>query len=251
MKSVGESLQLLTGSYSWWSWSRSEPWWHSERIWPHPYFLCLFGFCLCLFGFCWSWQNSYFQSNCCGFFSAIWQICSDVIRVFLKKLSSSAWTIAVFQHKKAYLQICLDLSVLHLFLSGALWEEVQCTARVVDGYSAITGAHRHKVIIFKSHGQDWLHFEICKILKFIIDHVIKYNQLKLVKTRFRIKIQDFWHQGKKRLFIWLEIVCKDWWWAALMSPWESKESAGFNSSGCNASNWAHLCNLWEYFELSV
>ncbi len=38
MKSLGESLQLLTGSYSWWSWSWSKPLWHSERIWPHPYF---------------------------------------------------------------------------------------------------------------------------------------------------------------------------------------------------------------------
>ncbi len=65
-----------------------------------------------------------------------------------------------FNTRKLTYKICLDLSVLHLFLSGALWEEVQCSARDVDGYSAITGAHRHKLIIFKSHGQDLLHFEI-------------------------------------------------------------------------------------------
>jgi hypothetical protein len=49
-----------------------------------------------------------------------------------------------FNTRKLTYKICLDLSVLHLFLSGALWEEVQCTARVVDGYSAILGAHRHE-----------------------------------------------------------------------------------------------------------
>jgi len=33
-----------------------------------------------------------------------------------------------------------------LFLSGELWEEeVRCTAKVVDGYSAIAGAHRRHV----------------------------------------------------------------------------------------------------------
>jgi hypothetical protein len=49
-----------------------------------------------------------------------------------------------FNTRKLTYKICLDLSVLHLFLSGALWEEVQCTARVVDGYNAIPGAHRHE-----------------------------------------------------------------------------------------------------------
>jgi hypothetical protein len=39
------------------------------------------------------------------------------------------------QHKKAH--NCCDLSVPHLFLSGALREVVD------DGYSAIVGAHRH------------------------------------------------------------------------------------------------------------
>ncbi len=49
-----------------------------------------------------------------------------------------------FNTRKLTYKICLDLSVLHLFLSGAFWEAVQCTARVDNGYSAITGAHRHE-----------------------------------------------------------------------------------------------------------
>jgi hypothetical protein len=30
-----------------------------------------------------------------------------------------------------------------MFLSGALWEEVRCTAKVVDGHSAVPGAQGH------------------------------------------------------------------------------------------------------------
>jgi hypothetical protein len=45
------------------------------------------------------------------------------------------------QDKKAY--ICRALWMPSLFVSGALWEEVQHAAKVVDGYSGIAGAHRH------------------------------------------------------------------------------------------------------------
>ncbi len=39
--------------------------------------------------------------------------------------------------------IFLDLSVPPLLISGTLWKEVRCTAKVVDGNNAIAGAHRH------------------------------------------------------------------------------------------------------------
>jgi hypothetical protein len=47
------------------------------------------------------------------------------------------------ERKRAQKAYFLDLWLSPLFLSGALWEEIRCTAKVVDGYNAIGSTRTH------------------------------------------------------------------------------------------------------------